>query len=297
MSNIGKPTELMSQKEMTTLFGGEPTLQKMPSDTSAAAANSAYSSGDADYRGVLIINADDWGRERETTDRILDCIRCGAVSSASGMVFMEDSERAACVARERGIDIGLHLNFTTPFSSPASSRRLTEHQQRLSRCLAWHRYSQVLFHPGLAASFDYVIAAQLDEFRRLYGTAPERLDGHHHMHLCTNVLVGRLLPAGTIVRRSFSFRPGEKSRGNRLYRQCVDRVLAKRHRIVDYFFSLFPLVPVGRVQRMFSLARQFAVEVETHPANAAEYRFLRQGEIFRAAEDIQIARRYGPLKA
>lgn len=260
----------------------------------AAAAKSAYSSGEADYRGVLIINADDWGRERETTDRILDCIRGGAVSSVSGMVFMEDSERAACVAREKGIDVGLHLNFTTPFSGPASSTRLKEHHQRLSRYLAWHRYSQVLFHPGLTTSFDYVIAAQLDEFRRLYGTAPERLDGHHHMHLCTNVLVGRLLPAGTIVRRSFSFGWGEKSRANRLYRECVNRVLAKRHRLVDYFFSLFPLVPLGRVQRMFSLARQFAVEVETHPANAVEYRFLRQGEIFRAAEDIQIARRYAP---
>ena len=34
----------------------------------------------------------------------------------SAMVFMEDSERAASIARADAIDAGLHLNFTTAFS-------------------------------------------------------------------------------------------------------------------------------------------------------------------------------------
>src|SRR5689334_18341851 len=42
--------------------------------------------------GALIVNADDWGMDRDTTDQILKCASCGSVSSASGMVFMEDSE-------------------------------------------------------------------------------------------------------------------------------------------------------------------------------------------------------------
>ena len=42
-----------------------------------------------------MINADDWGRDARTTDRILECFQHGVLSSASGMVFMEDSERAA----------------------------------------------------------------------------------------------------------------------------------------------------------------------------------------------------------
>lgn len=251
-------------------------------------------SSHAPHEGRLIVNADDWGRDHETTDRILDCVLCGAVSSASGMVFMEDSERAASIAREKGVDVGLHLNFTAPFSAPGRSKQLKEHLERLRRHLGRHRYSQVVFHPGLTKSFDYVVAAQLDEFGRLYGTQPERLDGHHHMHVCTNVLLGGLLPVGTMVRRSFSFRPGERSKANRLYRAFVDRMLARRHRLVDYFFSLPPLTPLERVEQIFSLARQFAVEVETHPVNADEYRFLRQGEIFRVAGDIQVARQYGP---
>ena len=45
--------------------------------------------------GCLIINADDWGRDDRTTNRILEYFQRRVLSSASGMVFMEDSERAA----------------------------------------------------------------------------------------------------------------------------------------------------------------------------------------------------------
>ena len=156
--------------------------------------------------GALVINADDWGRDRDTTDHTLECIRAGSVSSVSAMVFMEDSEGAAARAREQGIDAGLHLNFTTAFSTVGTAMLLKEHQQRLSHYLRRHRFAQVVFHPGLTRSFEYVVNVQLDEFSRLYGTAPDRIDGHHHMHLCANVVLGKLLPGGTVVRRNFSFR-------------------------------------------------------------------------------------------
>src|SRR5436853_2735645 len=119
--------------------------------------------------GLLILNADDWGRDRCTTERTLECILRGAVSSVSAMVFMEDSERAAAMARERGIDAGLHLNFTTPFSSADCPAQLAEYQRKLANYLRRHPLARVIFHPGLAAFFEYVVAAQRDEFRRLYG--------------------------------------------------------------------------------------------------------------------------------
>jgi hypothetical protein len=121
------------------------------------------------------------------------------------------------------------------------------------------------------------VVAQVEEFRRLYGVSPERVDGHHHMHLCANVLLAGLLPAGTIARRNFSFQAGEKSWGNRLYRSLLDRILARRHRLTDFFFPLPPLEPVERLQRIFSLARTRVVELETHPVNPAEYAFLNGG--------------------
>jgi len=139
--------------------------------------------GEAPQAGVLIINADDWGRDHQTTERSLECFLHGTVSSVSAMVFMEDSERAAVMAQERGIDAGLHLNLTTPFSTPGCPARLVERQQELARYLLRHRFAQVVFHPGLIRCFEYVVATQLDEFHRLYRAYPDRLDGHHHMHL------------------------------------------------------------------------------------------------------------------
>src|SRR5216683_6712469 len=95
------------------------------------AEQQAGSRGKGLHTGVLIINGDDWGRDKETTDRMFDCVLYGTVSSVSAMVLMEDSERAATVARERGIDAGLHLNFTTSFSARNCSGRLVERQQEI----------------------------------------------------------------------------------------------------------------------------------------------------------------------
>jgi hypothetical protein len=244
------------------------------------------------HGAVVIVNADDWGRNADITDRSLDCVQREAVSSVSAMMFMEDSERAALLAREYGVDAGLHLNFTTPFTSRRCAFRLTEHQQKLSRFLRSHRYAPVIYHPGLAASFDYVVQAQLEEFERLYGAPPDRVDGHHHMHLCANVLFGELMPAGTLARRNLSFGPGEKSWMNRLYREWIDRRLKRRHRLVDYLFSLSPVKPVDRLQRICSLAKHAVVELETHPVNPDEYRFLASGEIFQLIPGLRVARNF-----
>jgi len=240
-------------------------------------------------QGFLLMNADDWGRDRQTTDRILDCCANGSVSSASAMVFMEDSERAAVLALEHGLEVGLHLNFTTPFSASVCSTALIEHQQRTARHLLRHRLSQAVFHPGLVRSFEYLVKAQLDEFQRIYQKDPAKIDGHHHMHLCANVMLQGLLPPGFIVRRSFSFEVGEKSFWNRAYRKLMDRTLSRRHRLPDFFFSLPPLEPPQRLERIYSLARQCTVELETHPINADEYRYLMSGEMLRHTSNLRIA--------
>jgi chitin disaccharide deacetylase len=241
-------------------------------------------------RALLVMNADDWGLNRLTTDRTLDCCQLGAVSSVSAMVFMEDSERAAAIARERGIEAGLHINFTAPFSARGVPERLAEHLQRTAAHLSRHRLAQIVFHPGLMRSFEYLATAQLGEFRRLYGVAPEKIDGHHHMHISANVLMQKLLPPGTVVRRNFSFESGEKSRANQLYRRFVDRSLARRHVLSDYFFALAPLEPASRLRKIFALANQFAVEVGTHPVNQAEHRYLSGGAFFRELEAMGVAR-------
>ena len=242
--------------------------------------------------GQLILNADDWGLDADTTERTSECIVQGTVSSVSAMVFMEDSERAADLARARGIDVGLHLNFTAPFSASNCPKPLAESQRKVGGYLGRNAFTRGIFNPLLVRYFEYVVAAQRDEFCRLYGAEPTRYDGHHHMHLAANVLLGRLLPPGVLVRQHFSREAGEKMVRNDAFRRLSRIMQGRRYRNVDFLFSLPPLDPPGRLQRIFSLARQFSVEVETHPINPKEYRFLTEGEIFRYAGECSIARRY-----
>jgi predicted glycoside hydrolase/deacetylase ChbG (UPF0249 family) len=243
--------------------------------------------------GCLIINADDWGRDAQTTDRTLECFQKGRLSSASGMVFMEDSERAASLAREHSLDVALHLNLSTPFAAPGTPSRLHAHHQKLRNYLRAHRLARVLYNPGLANSFEYAVRSQFEEFSRIYGRMPDRIDGHHHMHLAANVLLQGLLPPGTIVRRHFSYEPGEKVLRNSVFRLFSQTLMGKRYRIADFFFSLPPFAPSARLQRIFKLAQSFAVEVETHPINHEEYRFLTEGDLPRWTTDCPPAPNFG----
>jgi len=253
--------------------------------------------GAAISAGRLIVNADDWGRDQETTQKTLDCVLRGAVSSVSAMVFTEDSERAAVLAREHGVDAGLHLNFTSPFLAANCPTRLLEHQNSVAKYLTRNPFARGVYNPWLIRSFEYVVAAQVEEYVRLYGAAPERLDGHHHMHLSANVLLGGLLPPGTIVRRHFSYESREKPLRHRVFRRLTDAILTRHYRMADFFFPLIPLEPAARLQQIFSLAGRSVVEVETHPVNPGEYRFLAGGEIFRLAGDSPIAPSYEITRA
>lgn len=270
--------------------------KEAPVSNAASPTRALSSAGTARHAepcpGMLIINADDWGRDHQTTEPIRQCIARGTVSSVSAMVFMEDSERAAALARERGIDAGLHLNLSAPFTGSNCPTKLLERQGQVAKFLLRHPMARIVFHPGLASSFEYAVAAQIEEFTRLYGFAPQRIDGHHHLHLCANVVFGRLLPAGTIARRNFTFPSGEKSFINRWYRRAMDRSLARNHSFVDFLFNLAPLEPADRLRRIVALARKHLVEVETHPINQEEFGFLMGGQIFDLVRDVPIASRF-----
>ena len=265
----------------------------------AAPPSDASRAGEALSCGRLIVNADDWGRDAHTTGCILDCVSQKTVCAVSAMVFMADSGRAAALAVEHGIDAGLHLNFTSPFTAPACPAGVAERQRRIASYLRSHRLAQVVFNPALARSFEYVVAAQIDEFRRLYGADPARFDGHHHMHLCANVLLQGLLPRGTVVRKNFTVQRGEKGIVNYGYRRFVDNRLMRRYRTADFFFSLTPLEAPGRLQRIFALADRHVIEVETHPVQSDEHRFLTGPEarrLTRGFERSQHVSRAGPLE-
>jgi chitin disaccharide deacetylase len=223
---------------------------------------------------MIIINADDWGRSQSETDAALSCFRESRITSVSAMVFMEDSGRSAELARDEAIDVGLHLNLSQPFTGRTSDRLLLKYHSQTAHFLTRNKYALLFYNPLITKQFQYVYQAQIEEFIRLFGRWPSHIDGHQHLHLCSNILIGRIIGEGEKVRRSFSFQPGEKSVVNRAYRGFVDRLLARRHRLADFFFALSSNLDVDRLTRIADLAKAATVEMMTHPVKTNEYACL-----------------------
>jgi predicted glycoside hydrolase/deacetylase ChbG (UPF0249 family) len=237
---------------------------------------------------VLIINADDWGRSAVETDTALECHLKSRVTAVSAMVFMRDSQRAARVARDHGIDVGLHINFSQQFDQPDVSPAVQSTQARVMRFVQWSRFSIALYNPFLRESFIQTFTAQWDEFVRLYGAPPSHLDGHQHRHLCGNMLVDGFIPAGLRLRRNFTYARGERGMLNRAYRQFIDRAISRRYRLTDAFYSLGEALARGRILRVIDAAREGTVELMVHPVHEAERDFLLSDEFTSLTVGIEL---------
>jgi len=238
---------------------------------------------------MLIVNADDLGRSRSETDAALSCYAMGRITSASAMVFMADSERAADLAKSTDLDIGLHLNLDERFTSPRVSMELRKQHESVARFLTRGKYTLLLYNPFLGEKFRSVYKAQEHEFIRLYGKLPSHIDGHRHLHLCTNMLIDRIVPAGRSVRRSFSFSRGERGLLNRGYRGLVDKWLQRRYSLTDYFFSLGQCLQAKRLDRVIELSKAANVELMTHPQNAGEWAYLNSDDCLERFRGVQKA--------
>ncbi len=221
---------------------------------------------------MLIINADDLGRSVLATDRTMSCFRNARLTSASAMVFMDDSERAASLARDSSLDVGLHLNFTEAFQR--APKTIAVQQTQVRDFLGRSKYSFLLYSRKLRAQFRDLVRAQSEEFQRLYHKAPSHFDGHHHMHLCTNMLLDQPVPPGSRMRGSFSFERGEKSWLNRFYRGVADWRLGVRYTSPQYLYSFSTSLSMKSLEAVVTRSRFFSVELQTHPENIAEFDWL-----------------------
>src|SRR5690349_16003474 len=104
------------------------------------------------------------------------------------MTFMADSERAARIALEHRIPVGLHLNLTEALTAPRTDSHILADHHRLAASLGQTRHSAFVLNPLLSRSLHSVFQSQLDEFIRLYRKPPTHFDGHRHAHLCMSML-------------------------------------------------------------------------------------------------------------
>jgi predicted glycoside hydrolase/deacetylase ChbG (UPF0249 family) len=236
---------------------------------------------------MLVITADDYGKNKKTTNNILKCYFNDRITSASAMVFMLDSERAASSASGIGLEIGLHVNFTLPFTAPNTPLKLREHQTKLVSYLTKHRLSQTIFNPFLTDAFSFVFLSQKEEFLRLYSKLPDYYNGHHHMHLCANMLVSNRLPKGARIRGTFTFERGEKGAFNRFYRRFLNFYISKRFISTDAFFNIEPFQNQERLNNIIKHAVKEGVEIEVHPENDEEIGYLLSNQFQALIKSVQ----------
>ncbi|MCL2688737.1 MAG: ChbG/HpnK family deacetylase [Chitinispirillia bacterium] len=233
---------------------------------------------------MLIINADDWGASISATSRIEECVKAGVIDTVSAMVYMKDSRRAVRISKNLKIDTALHLNFTAPFDGDNVPKRILESQLKIISYLKSKKSAQFIYNRALHPHFDYVYKAQYDEYCELFGSAPQRIDGHNHMHLCANMLAGKFIPAQTRVRRNIHFIDEKKSILNRAYRSIVDLYLTKRYYCTDYFLHIHQFMREDSEKRtaglknLAEMSKKAEIELLVHPHQTEDYEFVMSDE-------------------
>jgi predicted glycoside hydrolase/deacetylase ChbG (UPF0249 family) len=226
--------------------------------------------------GLLIVNADDWGGEERSTDAIHEAFRGGLVTSTTAMVYMDDSDRAASIARAAGLPVGLHLNLTQPFTDPATPAPVRERQLRLTEDFAGHgkdghpgvaSWRRWVYDPRLRSAVAAVLTDQLERFEALYGGPPTHFDGHNYVDVCPNVFLSSALPKGSKMRNSLDRYPlgkGAMALARTVRQAARDRRFDSTRYVVHITDLDLPDDP--RLQ----LAADDSIEVVTHPDHAPE---------------------------
>jgi predicted glycoside hydrolase/deacetylase ChbG (UPF0249 family) len=239
----------------------------------------------------LMINADDWGAEVATTDAIARCFEARGLNAASAMVHMADSARAATLARELGLPVGLHLNLSQAFDGPDVPEETRRRQARVAGRFPNMRFRRWLYDPTSRAMVGHAIADQLREFERLYGAPPDRLDGHLHVHLCPDVLLSRALPRTLWLRPARTAAVRRSVPVLRALRRGRESWLKHHFPTSDYFFSIQEIHPdVGGtgLGAALDLTGHANVEVMTHPAWPRDRELLLSDDWLQTLKDLPL---------
>lgn len=237
---------------------------------------------------LLIVNADDLGWNAEATDRTIEAFAAGQITSSTALVHMEDSERAAALAREHELPTGLHLNLTDPFTDPGLPA--AERDRHREVCRHFDGGGQLhlrswTYDPRIQPEVEYTIQAQLSRYEEQFGAPPTHVDGHNHVHVCPNVARAKAI-AGFKRRNALKGWPGTRTALG-LARLARRLVTTPRAPTTEYFFDIAELGkrPQSLAERL-ELSRRTSVEVMAHPGFGHELEVLRSEGWSRAIEGL-----------
>lgn len=217
---------------------------------------------------TLVINADDYGFDRNRTEAIRECFRRKLVSQTTAMVNMPYCEQAIIDATSDGIAdrIGLHLNLT--FGPPLTKAiqdcpRFCNKDGRFSGAFHRSRTARILLSATEKDVVRKEIRAQMERYLS-FRLPLMHLDSHHHAHTDPTIL-RIVLP----LAREMGFKsvrisrnaPASPSLFKRLYKSYVNRMMRQSGLLLaDRFASADSLID-GKWQ----LKDNKVAEVMIHP--------------------------------
>jgi chitin disaccharide deacetylase len=121
----------------------------------------------------LILNADDFAFNAAVSRGIVTLAQKGRLSATSAMTLSPRwRQDAPALAELRDqIDVGLHLDWTSPFAMTAG------HGKSLSKAVL-----QAVLGGYNHAQARLVIERQIDAFEQVWQAPPSHIDGHQHVH-------------------------------------------------------------------------------------------------------------------
>jgi chitin disaccharide deacetylase len=226
---------------------------------------------------LLIVNADDFGHDREATDLTIACFGAGQISSATTMVHMADSTHAAELGLEHTLPTGLHLNFTEPFNAAEVPAAVRERQLQACRIFGdgGLRLRSWTYDPRISDQVEDAIRDQLDQFRTLFGREPTHVDGHNHVQVCPNIARAKALSGFKMRNALWSWPSARTAMG--AARALRRELTARRFLTTRYFLDIAELHNLSQADltARLGLADKASVEVMAHPRFGHELEVLR----------------------
>lgn len=215
----------------------------------------------------VIINADDFGLNREENAVIVRAFRRGLISSATLMANMPAFAQACALIHSEGLHgrVGLHVNLTygRPLGSAIASQSCLcnasgEFELRLPRHRLW-------LNRAVRAAIDDELQAQWQRCLD-HGVRPSHLDSHQHVHNIWPVgeRLARFAAAQGVPLRLARNLGGNLGPAKRLFKALLNRRLRQlAGRCVEHVCTPADL-------RDQPLPAQGTLEVISHPCNLGE---------------------------
>ena len=220
----------------------------------------------------LIINADDFGWDVETTSTTISLIQRGIVTSASIMLGRPATEMALKYARSRAgdkISFGLHLNIVDGMLPVSHQPHSLVNRTGSFRRSHYQRIA-ALFGRLRASDLEQEIRAQLDLLLES-GICPTHVDSHGHLHKIPQIarVLSEVLKEYDInyVRRSQNIYHGHSLSD---FLDTYSAWRSPKFLSTDYFYA-----PNGRgdwLQQFIGDLPVGTTELGVHPGNAEEWR-------------------------